>query len=226
MSSAPRPEMKPELRFFGYFRSSAAYRCRIAFNLKGVVPDFVPVHLRRDGGEQFRPDYVAVNPQRLVPALELDGTILTQSLAIIEWLDETHPTPPLLPDAPLVRAQARAFALVITADIHPLNNLRVLAYLKRTLGHDQAAVDEWYRHWVREGLLACETLLARSGRGRFCFGDDPSLADICLVPQMYNARRFGCDLSTLPRLVAIDAALAALPAFAAAHPDAQPDAEA
>jgi maleylacetoacetate isomerase len=225
MSLAPPPRAEPALRFFGYFRSSASYRCRIAFNLKGVAPTLVPVHLRRGGGEHLHPDYVAVNPQRLVPALEVDGTALTQSLAIIEWLEETHPAPPLLPRDPVARAQVRAFALAIAAEIHPLNNLRVLAYLKGPLGHDQATVDQWYRHWVGEGLLACEALLARNRQGRFCFGDAPGLADICLVPQMHNARRFGCDLSAVPRLAAIDAALAALPAFAAAHPDAQPDAE-
>ncbi|MDI4663019.1 maleylacetoacetate isomerase [Xanthobacter autotrophicus] len=216
---------QPEPRFFGYFRSSASYRCRIAFNLKGITPDFVAVHLRRGGGEQFQPAFAAVNPQRLVPALEVGADVLTQSLAIIEWLEETRPEPALLPADPLARAHVRAFALAIAADIHPLNNLRVLAYLKGTLGHDQATVDAWYRHWVEEGLAACEALVARSGHGRCCFGDTPGLADICLVPQLHNARRFNCDLSGLSRLNAIDAALAEHPAFIAALPDHQPDAE-
>jgi len=211
------------MRFHGYFRSSAAYRCRIAFNLKGVSPQFVPVHLRR--GEQHADGFAALNPQRLVPALEVDGHVLTQSLAIVEWLEETRPQPPLLPAEPFARAAVRAFALAIAAEIHPLDNLRVLAYLKGALGHDQATVDTWYRHWVAEGLAACEALVARDGGGAFCFGDAPGLADLCLVPQLYNARRFGCDLAGVPRLVAIDAACAAHPAFAAAHPDRQPDAE-
>ncbi|MDI4657553.1 maleylacetoacetate isomerase [Xanthobacter autotrophicus] len=213
------------MRFYGYFRSSAAYRCRIAFNLKGIAPDFAPVHLRRGGGEQFHGAYGALNPQHLVPALEVDGQILTQSLAIIEWLEETRPEPALLPKDPFERAHARAFALAIAAEIHPLNNLRVLGYLKGTLGHDQASVDTWYRHWVDEGLAACEALATRNGHGRFLFGDTPGLADICLVPQLYNARRFHCDLSGLPRLLAVEAAAGEHPAFAAAHPDRQPDAE-
>jgi maleylacetoacetate isomerase len=215
------------MQFYGYFRSSAAYRCRIAFNLKGVAPDFVPIHLRRGGGEQKAATYRAVNPQGLVPALDLgEGRILTQSLAIIEWLDETIPAAPLLPRDPLARAEVRAFALVIAAEIHPLDNLRVLAYLKSPLGHDQATIDTWYRHWCEDGLAACERLVARSARrGRYAFGDTPGLADICLVPQLYNARRFNCDLSACPTLVEIDARCAELPAFADALPEKQPDAE-
>jgi len=215
------------IRFHGYFRSSAAYRCRIAFNLKGIAYDFHSVHLRRGGGEQKLPAYRALNPQALVPALEADGLVLSQSLAIIEWLDETHPEPPLLPRHPDLRAKVRAFAQVIACDIHPLQNLRVLEYLKNELGHDQAAADVWCRHWIGDGLAACEALLGSLDHGgSFCFGDTPGFADLCLVPQFFNARRFHVDLSALPRLRAIDDACAALPAFAEAHPARQPDAEA
>ena len=214
------------MKLYGYYRSSAAYRCRIAFNLKEIAPDYVPVHLRRGGGEQLLPDYRAVNPQALVPALEVDGRVLIQSLAIIEWLDETHPRPPLLPGDPYERAEIRAFALAVAAEIHPLNNLRVLKYLKRELKQDQSAIDEWYRHWIAEGLAACERLVLRNGRrGPYCFGLGPTLADVCLVPQLYNARRFDCDLAAYPALVEIDAVCAENPAFRAAHPDRQPDAE-
>ncbi|MDQ0472086.1 maleylacetoacetate isomerase [Labrys wisconsinensis] len=210
----------------GYFRSSAAYRCRIAFNLKGVPYELVPVHLRRDGGEQKKPAYRALNPQALVPALQIDGAILTQSLAIIEWLDETHPDPPLLPVDRNERARARAFAQAIACDIHPLQNLRVLDYLKTELGQPQAVLDAWCRHWIGEGLSACEALLARAGQpGSFAFGDRPGLADICLVPQLFSADRFGIDLTAMPRLTAVRAACEALPAFAAAHPSRQPDSE-
>jgi maleylacetoacetate isomerase len=213
------------MKLHGYFRSSASWRVRIALNLKGLVVDNVSHHLRR--GEQRAPDYLALNPQGLVPALELDdGTVLTQSLAIVEWLDETHPRPPLLPGDPFERAEIRAFALAIAAEIHPLNNLRVLKYLKRELKQDQSAIDEWYRHWIAEGLAACERLVLRNGRrGPYCFGLGPTLADVCLVPQLYNARRFDCDLAAYPTLVEIDAVCAENPAFAAAHPDRQPDAE-
>ncbi len=213
------------MRFFGYYRSSAAYRCRIAFNLKGFAPEFVPIHLRR--AEHTTPAFRDLNPQALLPALDLGGgKVLTQSLAIIEWLEETHPKPPLLPADPLERAAIRAFALAIAAEIHPLNNLRVLGYLKGELGQDQARVDSWYRHWVEDGLRACEALVTRQARrGPFCFGDTPGLADICLVPQLYNARRFDADLSGCPTLLAIDAHCATHPAFKAAVPEAQPDAE-
>jgi maleylacetoacetate isomerase len=214
------------MQFHGYFRSSAAYRCRIAFNLKGVVPGFVSVHLRRNGGEQKSAAYRDLNPQALVPALEVDGLVLTQSLAIIEWLEETHPEPPLLPAEAGLRAQVRAFAQAIACDIHPLQNLRVLAYLKAELGQDQAAADSWCRHWVGEGLAACEALLAHAGgRGDFAFGDRPGLADICLVPQMFSADRFGVNLAAMPRLRAVREACEQLPAFADAHPSRQPDAE-
>lgn len=158
-----------------------------------------------------------------MPTLEHDGAVITQSLAIIEYLDEIHREPPLLPGDALSRAKIRAFALAIACDIHPVNNLRILNYLKGQLQQDQAAADAWYRHWIKDGLEACEKLLPAAG-SRFAFGDQPTLADICLVPQMYNARRFKCDLSGVPRLVAIDAACLALPAFANAAPEAQPDA--
>jgi maleylacetoacetate isomerase len=211
------------LKLHSYFRSSAAYRCRIALNLKGVAHEMAFVHLVKDGGQHNAPAYRALNPQGLVPTLEHDGRVITQSLAIIEYLDEIEPEPPLLPDDALSRAKIRAFALAIACDIHPIDNLRVLNYLKGPLQHDQAAVDTWYRHWVQIGLAACEALLPETGN-RFCFGDQPTLADICLIPQMYNARRFKCDLAAVPRLVAIDNRACALPTFAAAAPEAQPDA--
>jgi maleylacetoacetate isomerase len=214
------------VKFYGYYRSSAAYRCRIALNLKGVDTEFVPVHLRRDGGQQRKPEYRALNPQALVPSLEVDGRVLTQSLAIIEWLEETRPEPPLLPRDAFERAEVRAFAQAIAIDVHPLNNLRVLLYLKNTLKQEQSAIDQWYCHWVALGFAACEELVARGGRrGPFCFGDRPTLADICLVPQMYNARRLNCDLSPYPRLVEIDAYCNRQAGFADAHPDKQPDSE-
>lgn len=208
-----------------YFRSSAAYRVRIALNLKGLSWEPRYVHLVRGGGEQKSSNFRAVNPQGLVPALEHDGHAITQSLAIIEYLDETHPAVPLLPNTPAARAEVRAFALAIACEIHPLNNLRVLNYLKGQLAHDQPTVDTWYRHWTEDGLAACEALLARTPNGAFCFGDTPTLADVCLVPQLFNARRFKCRLEPVSRLVAIDAACQALPAFAKAAPPVQGDAE-
>lgn len=215
------------IRLYSFYRSSAAYRCRIAFNLKKVSAEIVPVHLlRRGGGEQKTAAYLALNPQALVPAAEVDGRVLTQSLAIIEWLNETYPGPPLLPADKDLRARARAFALAIACDIHPLQNLRVLKYLKRTLGQEQAAIDEWCRHWLGEGLSACEGLLEREQpRGAFAFGDRPGLAEICLVPQLYSADRFGLDLAAMPRLRAVREACEALPEFAEAHPSRQPDSE-
>lgn len=215
------------MKYYGYFRSSAAYRLRIAFGLKGLAPDFIPVHLVRDGGQQKSAAYRDVNPQALVPSLLTDdGAVLTQSLAILEWLEETRPEPPLLPKDPLARAHVRAFAQVICCDIHPLQNLRVLQYLRAEYGQDQAGVEAWCRRWLGEGLWACEALVARGAEHRFCFGEEPGLADICLVPQLFSADRFGVDLDPMPRLRAIRAACEALPAFAAAHPSRQPDSEA
>jgi maleylpyruvate isomerase len=210
---------------YGYFRSSAAYRCRIAFNLKGVKAEAVSIHLRRK--EQFSEDFLRRNPQGLVPALETDsGQILTQSLAIIEWLEETRPEPPLLPREPEARARVRAFAYAIACDIHPLQNLRVLRHLASRHGLDEEATRDWARHWIATGLAACEALAQREGRTRFLFGDMPGLAEICLVPQLANADRFGVDVSGFPRLVEVAEACASLPAFAEAHPARQPDAEA
>jgi maleylpyruvate isomerase len=213
------------MKFYGYFRSSAAYRCRIAFNLKGVQPEFSSIHLRK--GEQTAPEFLKFNPQGLVPALEVDGRLLTQSLAIIEWLDETYPKPPLLPDDAFDRAQVRGAALSIACDIHPLQNLRVLRHLKSQYGQDQAGLDQWCQTWIEPGLAAFETMIANSGKARaFCFGDTPGLADICLAPQMFSAERFGADVSRLTNLQRIMASCNAHPAFAAAHPSRQPDAEA
>ena len=213
------------MRFFGYFRSSAAYRCRIAFNLKGVAPAMVSVHLRK--GEQRAAEFLGLNPQGLVPALEADGALLTQSLAIIDWLDETHPEPPLLPKAPLQRAHVRSLALSIACDIHPLQNLRVLRYLKHELNQDQQGLDRWCRHWIELGLTAFEATVAKSGTsGAFCFGDTPTLADICLVPQVFSAARFGADVSQLTNIQRIMKSCDAHPAFSAAHPSRQPDTEA
>lgn len=210
------------IRLHGYFRSSAAWRCRIALNLKGVAWESVPVSLR--AGEQREAAFSALNPQRLVPALETDGGVLTQSLAIIEWLDESFPSPPLLPSSALDRAHVRAFALAIACDIHPLQNLRVLEYLRSGIGLDEPQVEAWLRRWIGEGLAACEGLLSKLPQGRFCFGDSPGLADICLVPQMASAERFGVEVSGFPRLDAIARACANVDAFAIAVPARQSDA--
>jgi maleylpyruvate isomerase len=210
------------MKLHGYFRSSAAYRVRIALNLKGRGAEHLPHHLRK--GEQCAPAYLAINPQGLVPALENDaGAVLTLSVAIIEWLDETHPNPPLLPRDALQRAKVRAFALAIACDTHPVQNLKVLARL-RELGLAEEKVQDWAAWVNREGLAACETLI-RNEPGPFCFGDVPTLADLCLVPQLANARRFGVDVSAYPRLLEAEAAAKALPAFVNAAPEKQPDAE-
>jgi maleylpyruvate isomerase len=210
------------MKLHGYFRSSASYRVRIALNLKGLSADHLPHHLRK--GEQRDPAYLAINPQGLVPTLQDDGgVILTQSLAIIEWLDETHPEPPLLPSDPLRRAKVRAFAMVLACDTHPVQNLKVLARL-RELGLADDQVTGWAAWANREGLIACETLIADEP-GPFCFGAAPTLADLCLVPQLANARRFGVDVGVFPRLLKAEAAAKDLKAFADAAPDRQPDAE-
>ena len=208
---------------YGYFRSSSSYRSRIAFNLKGVAVQAEAVNLR--DGDQKAQAFKALNPQGMVPALDTGEGVLTQSLAIIEWLDETHPEPPLLPKDATLRAHLRAFAQTIACEIHPLHNLRVLKFVKQTYGADQAGLDAWCRHWISEGLTACEAFAAaQTHGGAFTFGDAPGLADICLVPQMFAAERFGTDLAPFPRLNAIRAACEAMPAFADAHPARQPDA--
>ncbi|WP_316214741.1 maleylacetoacetate isomerase [Bradyrhizobium sp. SZCCHNR2035] len=210
------------MKLHGYFRSSASYRVRIALNLKGLTAEHLPHHLRK--GEQRAPDYLKLNPQGFVPTLEDDGgAVLIQSLAIIEWLDETHPVPPLLPKDPLTRARVRAFAQVLACDTHPVQNLKVLARL-RELGLPEDKVTAW-AGWVnREGLAACEALIKHEP-GPFCFGVAPTLADLCLVPQLGNARRFGVDVAAFPRLLQAEAAAKAQPAFADAAPERQRDAE-
>jgi maleylacetoacetate isomerase len=209
------------MKLIGYWRSSAAWRVRIGLNLKGVAVDHEFRNLR--AGEHKSAAYRGLNPQGLVPSLVTDdGQALTQSLAILEWLEERYPEPALLPGGADQRAAVRSLAQVIACDIHPINNLRVLAYL-RELGFDEAAVAKWVQHWIASGFEAAEQLVSGSS-GPYCFGDQVTLADLCLVPQMYGARRFGSDLSPYPRLVAIDAALAELPAFAEAHAERQPDA--
>ena len=210
----------------GYWRSSAAYRVRIALALKGLDHEQVLVHLTRGGGEQLSEAFAALNPQRLVPALELDGgAVLTQSMAIVEYLEETCPEPALLPADVLGRARVRALAQSIACEIHPLNNLRVLRYLVHELGLDDAAKTAWYRHWVQLGFEAFERALAGSDdTGTYCHGDAPTLADVCLMPQIYNAQRFDVGLEPYPTIRRVAAACAALPAFAGAAPEAQPDA--
>jgi maleylpyruvate isomerase len=209
------------MKLHGYFRSSAAYRVRIALNLKGLSAEHLPHHLRK--GEQHDPAYLAINPQGLVPTLQDGGVTITQSLAIIEWLDEIHPEPPLLPKDPLRRAKVRAFAMALACDTHPLQNLKVLTRL-RELGLPQEQVTGWAAWANREGLAACETLIADEA-GPFCFGEAPSMADLCLVPQLANARRFGVDLGAFPRLLRAEAAAKNIKAFADAAPERQPDAE-
>jgi maleylacetoacetate isomerase len=212
------------MKLYGFFRSSAAFRVRIALNLKTLPYESAFIHLRR--GDQTRPEFLGVNPQGLVPALEFDGQTLTQSLSIIEYLDETHPEPPLLPGHPADRARVRALAAIVACDIHPLNNLRVLRYLQRPLGHDQAALANWYNHWIAQGFGALEPLLAGDPRtGAFCHGERPGLADIALVPQVVNAERYNLDLAPYPTITRIFETCMKLDAFAAAHPERQPDRE-
>ena len=211
------------MKLYTFWRSSAAYRVRIALNLKGVRYDSVAKRFASD--EHRAPEYLTLNPLGLIPALDDDGFVIGESLAIIEYLDETHPAPPLLPADARGRAIVRAMAQAVACDIHPLNNLRVLNYLKGPLGQDTAAVDRWYQHWIAEGLRGLEELARRhSGDGRHLYGTAVTVADVCLVPQLYNARRFRCDLTPYPALTTVGATLEALPAFAAARPEVQPDA--
>ncbi len=211
------------MKLYSYFRSSAAYRARIALNLKGLPYETESIHLTKGGGRQHTQEFRAINPQRRVPALALDnGEVLIQSLAIIEYLDETHPQPPLLPADPVARAKVRAIAQVIACDIHPLNNTGPLFYLKSQLKQEQDAINAWYANWVTVGFEAVEALLKP---GPYACGAQVSLADVCLVPQVANARRFNVPLERFPRIVAVDAACLKLPAFDKARPENQPDAE-
>ena len=210
------------MKLYDYWRSSAAYRVRIALNLKGVPYEAVPIDLRT--GAQSAAGYKTVNPQGLGPAMEDDGLVVTQSLAIMEWLEETHPQPPLLPADPAGRAAVRAMMLTIACDIHPLNNLRVLNCLKSEFGATQTQIDAWIARWIGAGFDALEALIDHHGEG-FAFGAAPTLADCCLIPQVFNARRFGIDLTPWPRVIAVDAACAGLDEFIASHPSQQPGAE-
>jgi maleylacetoacetate isomerase len=213
------------MQLYTFFRSSASYRVRIALNLKGLAADALPVHLSKNGGEQHAPDFQALNPQQLVPVLVDDPLVLTQSLAILDYLDETRPAIPLLPADAAGRARVRALSQMIACDIHPLNNLRVLQYLTDKLKLDTAQKNAWYQHWVALGLEALETRLAREpDTGRFCHGDTPGMADCCLAPQIYNAQRFDCDLSAYPTVMRIYGACMELEAFQAASPGRQSDA--
>jgi len=213
------------MKLYGYWRSSAAYRVRIALALKEIAYDSVPVHLVKDGGEQKSPSYTAKNPQKLVPLLELDnGSLISQSLAIIEYLDEIAPTPPLLPSDPALRAKARSIALAIACDIHPLNNLRVLQYLTNQCGVSDANRSVWYSHWVVEGFEAIEKEI-NGFSGPYALGPVVTLADLCIVPQVYNARRFNVTLDQFPRILAVEEACLALKAFQTASPENQPDAQ-
>lgn len=213
------------MKLYTYFRSSAAYRVRIALGLKGLPYEAVPVHLLKNGGEQLAEAYRGVNPAGLVPALQDDGVTITQSMAIIEYLEETHPRAPLLPADAVGRARVRALAQTIACDTHPLSNLRVLKYLTGTLGISEEAKTAWIHQWMTLGLAAFEALLADGKAGRYCHGDTPSLADCCLMPQVFNAQRFGVDLAPYPHIARIAANCAELPAFQAAHPSRQADAE-
>ena len=211
------------MKLYTYFRSSAAYRVRIALNLKGLTSEMISVHLQKEGGLNRKPEFRAINPHMRVPVLQLDtGDVITQSLAIIEYLDEVHPEPPLLPRDPVARAKVRALAQLIACDIHPLNNVGPLRYLKNQLGQEQAKIDAWYHHWIVEGFDALEAMIEPAP---YTFGHEITLADICLVPQVYNARRLKVPLERFPKLVAADAACAKLAAFDQARPENQPDAE-
>lgn len=225
VSSTAEPVPLTARSLHGYFRSSAAYRVRIALGLKGLSFEHVGVHLVRGGGEQHAPGFRALNPLGLVPVLQEGELHLSQSLAIIEYLEERYPAVPLLPTTPELRARARQLALMIACDIHPLNNLRVFDFMKSRFQLDEAGKLDWTRHWIQTGFAAFEAELAASTGSRYCVGESPTLADCCLVPQVFNARRFGVDLAPYPSIVRVDAACAELPAFADAHPARQPDAE-
>jgi maleylacetoacetate isomerase len=213
------------MKLYTYFRSSATFRVRIALNLKGIPYEPAFINMKPPAAGQRTPEFLAVNPQGLIPALVHEGTTIAQSLAIIEYLEEIHPQPPLLPAAPVERAQVRALALAVACDMHPLNNTRVLNYLRSPLAHEEGAVNQWYHHWIETGFRALEEEAKRcSGDGQHMFGKSVTLADIYIVPQMYNARRFNCDLGAYPTLRSICAHLESLPAFAKAAPEAQPDA--
>jgi maleylacetoacetate isomerase len=212
------------MKLYGYFRSSAAFRVRIALNLKGLAYENAFIHLRK--GEQKAASYLALNPTGLVPALDDEGQVFIQSLAICEYLDETHPEPALLPGHPADRARVRGLAQIVACDIHPINNLRVLKYLAGRLGQDEAGIAAWYNHWILEGFEAFERIVASDGQaGAFCHGDEPGLADICLVPQVFNARRYNCDTAAFPTIRAIFDNCMKLEAFQKAAPESQPDFE-
>ena len=211
------------MTLYSFFRSSAAYRTRIALNLKGIAYTIAPIHLNKDGGQHKTADYRALNPQMRVPSLVLpSGEILTQSLAIIEYLEETQPDPPLLPGDPVARAHVRAVADIVACDIHPINNTSILTYLRSKLGQAEAEINAWYAHWITLGFEAIETLIKP---GPYAFGARPSLADVALVPQVYNARRFNVPLDRFPKIAAVDAECLKLAAFDRARPENQPDAE-
>ena len=217
--------MSDLLQLYSYWRSSAAYRVRIGLNLKGLRYDILPIHLLRDGGDQRRPEFLAINPQGMIPVLQHGSRQLRQSLAILEYLDETWPEPSLLPVTARDRQRVRSIALAIACDIHPLGNLRVMQFLDSEFNCPQPERDVWVRHWISEGFDAIEAMLGdHPATGRFCEGDTPTIADCCLIPQVYNARRFGIDMDRYPTIVRIDAACRAMPVFDAARPERQPDA--
>jgi len=214
------------MKLYTYFRSSAAYRVRIALNLKGLDYEAVPVHLVRDGGQHLLEPYLALNPSGLVPTLQDDSLLLTQSMAILEYLEEVHPQVALLPKDAIGRARVRELCQIVACDIHPVNNLRILKYLVKHLGHDEAVKTDWYRHWIIEGFRSLEAHLARNpGTGLFCHGDTPTMADCFLVPQVFNAQRFDIDVTAYPTIARINDHCVEVAEFKAAHPSRQVDAE-